>query len=109
MIAEKENNTTEEKEAIAQAAEKKLENMNIYCSKHGLINNGAFYTRYTNLQKDGEKTVAVDNNNIFCVACLNELYQKFQKSGDIGKISVDVIYEKENNEGEDKVTEEKAE
>lgn len=87
MIEEKKDTSIENKED-----EKKLESINIVCSKHGLINNGALYLRYSTLQ-NGEQKTAVDNNNIFCIACLNDLYMKFQQSGDIGKISVNVKYD----------------
>ena len=68
---------------------KDMENINIVCSKHGIINNGAFYIRYSTIQKD-EKMTAFDNHNLFCIACLNELYMKFQQDGLIGKLSVSI-------------------
>lgn len=86
MIEEKAKDETEQTKPAQE-----LDNINIVCSKHGLINNGALYLRYSTIQ-NGEKTTAIDNNNIFCIACLNDMYMKFQQSGDIGKISVNVKY-----------------
>lgn len=92
MIEEK----TENKES-SEVKGKELENINIVCSKHGLINNGALYLRYSTIQ-NGEKKTAIDNNNIFCIACLNDLYMKFQQSGEIGKISVNLKYKEDGTE-----------
>lgn len=89
MINEKD--PTEEK-AESQVKVEKIdsnEQVNIVCSKHGIINNGAFYIRYSTIQEHEKKT-AFDNHNLFCIACLNELYMKFQQDGTIGKISVTV-------------------
>lgn len=100
MITEKtinESNTTMDS-AINIQKTKDTENINIVCSKHGIINNGAFYIRYSTIQKN-EKMTAFDNHNLFCIACLNELYMKFQQDGTIGKLSVSI----ENTEnGENK-------
>lgn len=100
MITEKttnEPNTTMDS-AINIQKTKDTENINIVCSKHGIINNGAFYIRYSTIQKN-EKMTAFDNHNLFCIACLNELYMKFQQDGIIGKLSVSI----ENTEnGENK-------
>ena len=84
MITEKKD----EPEVSVQKT-KDMENINIVCSKHGIINNGAFYIRYSTIQKD-EKMTAFDNHNLFCIACLNELYMKFQQDGLIGKLSVSI-------------------
>lgn len=89
MIEEKKE---EINEANVNPTEKPVENINIVCSKHGLINNGAFYLKYNTIQKGEGKNISVDNNNIFCIACLNDLYMKFQKSGDIGTIQLNVKY-----------------
>lgn len=91
MIEEKKEETVETA-GLKDSNGKDLENINIVCSKHGLINNGAFYIRYSTIQKADDKNVAVDNNNIFCIACLNDLYMKFQKDGVIGNLSLNVKY-----------------
>lgn len=96
MITEKET-ATEEGAQIKKTDE--LEGINIVCSKHGIINNGAFYIRYSTIQNDEKKT-AFDNHNLFCVACLNELYMKFQKEGIIGQVSVSMKY-KDSEESKD--------
>ena len=98
MIEEKKETTENKKEAASP--KKELENINIICSKHGLINNGALYLRYSTIQKDESNKTAIDNNNIFCIACLNDMYMKFQKSGEIGNISVNVKY-KDGTESEE--------
>lgn len=85
MITERDDEIT--KKEIVVEKTNNTENINIVCSKHGIINNGAFYIRYSTIQNDEKKT-ALDNHNLFCIACLNELYMKFQQEGIIGKISV---------------------
>ena len=91
MIEEKKE-VAETKAETTATPKKELENINIICSKHGLINNGALYLRYSTIQKDESNKTAIDNNNIFCIACLNDMYMKFQKAGEIGNISVNVKY-----------------
>lgn len=88
MITEKKE-TTESTSGVNVQKTNDMENINIVCSKHGIINNGAFYIRYSTVQKD-EKMTAFDNHNLFCIACLNELYMKFQKEGIIGQISIQI-------------------
>lgn len=108
MITEKttnESNTTMDS-AINIQKTKDTENINIVCSKHGIINNGAFYIRYSTIQKD-EKMTAFDNHNLFCIACLNELYMKFQQDGIIGKLSVSI--ENTENGGNKEIPIEEAE
>lgn len=90
----------EEKKETTESPKKELDNINIVCSKHGMINNGALYLRYSTIQKNDEKNTAIDNNNIFCIACLNDMYMQFQKNGDIGMISVNVKY-KDGTESEE--------
>lgn len=61
---------------------RKVKDLKIICSKHGDISNGSFFSRYTSYKfdpKNPDKRIAVDNNNIFCIECLNDMYQYFQK------------------------------
>ena len=85
MIKERDDEISQK--AVTVEKTNSMENINIVCSKHGIINNGAFYIRYSTIQNDEKKT-ALDNHNLFCIACLNELYMKFQQEGIIGRISV---------------------
>jgi hypothetical protein len=94
MITEKKTEPAVTSPEVNVQKTKDMENINIVCSKHGIINNGAFYIRYSTIQKD-DKMTAFDNHNLFCIACLNELYMKFQQDGTIGKLSVSI----ENTEG----------
>lgn len=78
---------------------RKVKDLKILCSKHGDISNGSFFTRYTSYKidpKDPNKRIAVDNNNIFCIACLNEMYQYFQKMP-VKSDSGDVVYQKDKD------------
>lgn len=99
MITEKKENN----EGVEVQKTTDNENINIVCSKHGIINNGAFYIRYSTIQNDEKKT-ALDNHNLFCIACLNELYLKFQQDGTIGKVSVTI----ENGENTESIPVEEA-
>lgn len=95
MIKERDDEISQK--AVTVEKTNSMENINIVCSKHGIINNGAFYIRYSTIQNDEKKT-ALDNHNLFCIACLNELYMKFQQEGIIGKISVNM----ESSDGSEK-------
>ena len=95
MIKERDDEISQK--AVTVEKTNSMENINIVCSKHGIINNGAFYIRYSTIQNDEKKT-ALDNHNLFCIACLNELYMKFQQEGTIGKISVSM----ESSDGSEK-------
>lgn len=95
MIKERDDEISQK--AVTVEKTNSMENINIVCSKHGIINNGAFYIRYSTIQNDEKKT-ALDNHNLFCIACLNELYMKFQQEGNIGKISVSM----ESSDGSEK-------
>ena len=82
MIEEK-NKKTEEKEVAKTRTfmGKEVKNIEIVCSRHGNITGGAYYTTYNIYKKDpnvegGVK--AIEKNNVFCIACLNEIYRMLQ-------------------------------
>ena len=52
MITEKKTEPTTTTPEVNVQKTKDMENINIVCSKHGIINNGAFYIRYSTIQKD---------------------------------------------------------
>jgi hypothetical protein len=64
--------------------------MRIFCKKHGDISDCSIFLRYKTVEKQEDKTVSIENNNIFCPACLSSLYSKFQESGDVGEIMISV-------------------
>lgn len=64
--------------------------MRIICKKHGDISDCSLFLRYKTVEKREDKTISIENNNIFCPACLSSLYSKFQESGDIGEIMISV-------------------
>lgn len=60
---------------------REVKNIEIVCSRHGNITGGAYYTTYNIYKKDpsvegGVK--AIEKNNVFCIACLNEIYRMLQ-------------------------------
>lgn len=64
--------------------------MRIFCEKHGDISDCSLFLRYKTIEKREDKTISIENNQIFCPACLGCLYTKFQESGDVGKIKITV-------------------
>ena len=61
--------------------DKKKKNMEIVCSRHGNIIGGAYYTTYNIYKKDPNAeggVKVVEKNNVFCIACLNEIYRMLQ-------------------------------
>src|SRR5574344_940301 len=116
MRNEKEkSDSTEQKEGQERKDEiggRPVNGVNIICSKHGVINQGSYFIRYTNFKKDPDdptKTIAVDNSNVFCMACLNEMYQNFQKQGLVGTISLNVDYADNEKEKSTEIPVEEAE
>ena len=60
---------------------KEVKNMEIVCSRHGNIIGGAYYTTYNIYKKDPNAeggVKVVEKNNVFCIACLNEIYRMLQ-------------------------------
>ena len=79
MIETKEKNTEEKKPKMFQG--KEVKNIDIVCSRHGNISGGAYYTTYNIYKKDptvegGIRTI--EKNNVFCIACLNDIYRMLQ-------------------------------
>lgn len=64
--------------------------MRIFCKKHGDISDCSIFLRYKTVEKQEDKTVSIENNNIFCPACLSSLYSKFQEAGDVGEIMISI-------------------
>lgn len=73
---------------------KEVSDIRIQCSKHGDISQGSVYLRYTTVS-NGEKQIIVNNNNLLCMCCLNELYTKFQNEPET---EVEISYSK-NSDG----------
>lgn len=60
---------------------REVKNIEIVCSRHGNISGGAYYTTYSIYKKDPNAEggyVATEKNNVFCIACLNEVYRLLQ-------------------------------
>lgn len=102
MIMNKETKTADENKEVEQQTigGRPVNGVHIICSKHGVINQGSYFVRYTNYKKDPDdpsKTIAVDNSNVFCMACVNELFQNFQKQGLVGTVSLNVDFADEKS------------
>jgi uncharacterized protein YuzB (UPF0349 family) len=61
-----------------------LDHIEAKCKKHGDITNATFVLTYGTV-KNGEK---ITHTNLFCVQCLAELLQEFQKEGKIETVDV---------------------
>lgn len=77
------NKTDEKKEPMILDG-KEVKNIRIRCSKHGDISQGSIYLRYTTIMENDKKTI-VNNNNLMCMCCLNELYMELQKEPKLNK------------------------
>lgn len=86
-MEELENRNTEEPMIIEG---KEVSDIRIHCSKHGDISQGSVYLRYTTIS-NGEKQIIVNNNNLLCMCCLNELYTKFQNEPET---EIEITYQK---------------
>jgi hypothetical protein len=64
-----------------------LDHIEAKCKKHGDITNATFVLTYGTV-KNGEK---ITHTNLFCVQCLAELLQEFQKEGKIETVEVQQI------------------
>lgn len=71
---------------------REVEDIKIRCSRHGDISQGSVYLRYSTIQ-ESTKTV-INNNNIMCMCCLNELYTKLQQTP---KTNTVISYKKDDN------------
>lgn len=71
---------------------KEVNDIKIRCSRHGDISQGSIYLRYSTIQ-ESTKTI-INQNNIMCMCCLNELYTKLQKTP---KKITDISYKKDDN------------
>ncbi len=71
---------------------KEVNDIKIRCSRHGDISQGSIYLRYSTIQ-ESTKTI-INQNNIMCMCCLNELYTKLQKTP---KKITDISYKKDEN------------
>ena len=71
---------------------KEVDDIKIRCSRHGDISQGSIYLRYSTIQ-ESTKTI-INQNNIMCMCCLNELYHKLQKTP---KKLTDISYKKDEN------------
>ena len=85
---EQEMNNQQEEPMIIDG--KEVSDIRIQCSKHGDISQGSVYLRYTTVS-NGEKQTIVNNNNLLCMCCLNELYTKFQNEPET---EVEISYQK---------------
>lgn len=72
------NKTNENEKEPMVLNGKEVKNIRIRCSKHGDISQGSIYLRYTTIMENDKKTI-VNNNNLMCMCCLNELYMELQK------------------------------
>ena len=71
---------------------KEVNDIKIRCSRHGDISQGSIYLRYSTIL-ESTKTI-INQNNIMCMCCLNELYTKLQKTP---KKITDISYKKDEN------------
>lgn len=66
----------------------------VVCPTHGLLPNELVQVfNYVKKDKDGVMTV---ENNYYCMACLDEYYQKLQKEGKLQKVIIVPITEQNN-------------
>jgi len=93
-MAETKETTKEIKDVNEKA---KIKSAKIICTKHGDVSSSSVYMNFTTISKDGKK---VENNCIYCLACINDILSEFQKDPKdrdpnfkIGKISVLPILE----------------
>ena len=76
--AETTNDTAINLEAPKMLNGKEVDDIKIRCSRHGDISQGSIYLRYSTIQ-ESTKTI-INQNNIMCMCCLNELYTKLQRT-----------------------------
>lgn len=83
----------EEKKVAETTEAKKVDKVKIMCSKHGDISQAAFYLKYSTYKANEEgQPIVVDNNNVLCISCLNDMYTEWQKEGKVGEIQVGISY-----------------
>jgi len=81
MIEEKKNKDTEPAKQVRTFNGKPIKDVQITCSKHGNISNGAYFTSYVTFKKDEKGEVQeIPHNNVFCIACLNNMYRMLQNT-----------------------------
>lgn len=71
---------------------REVDDIKIRCSRHGDISQGSIYLRYSTIQ-ESTKTI-INNNNLMCMCCLNELYTKLQETP---KTRTQISYKKDDN------------
>lgn len=69
---------------------KELKSIRVFCSKHGDVSDACIGVQTTSQKITGEKTI---KPNIYCIECLNDLLESFQKDGLIGKIALIPVVE----------------
>lgn len=85
-----EKDTSVSMEAPKMLNGREVEDIKIRCSRHGDISQGSIYLRYSTIQ-ESTKTV-INNNNLMCMCCLNELYTKLQQTP---KTRTNISYKKD--------------
>lgn len=79
MIEDKK--TKEAEKQVRTFNGKPIKDVQITCSKHGNISNGAYFTSYVTYRKgENGEVEEIPHNNVFCIACLNNMYRMLQNT-----------------------------